>query len=145
MTHVDIFTKIQSWSFRICSKFCQQKNQPFCTWFDESPRLYSSDTRLRLNDWMTKRLTVSVSGKTYIDIICKWNQTPYTMHPWIHDQSHFDTWYQDNVMAWKCFPRYCPFVRGIHRFPLIPLTKDQKCETLTSLQYQYNHKRAALR
>ena len=28
-------------------------------------------------------------------------------------------WFNDDVIKWKYFPRYCPFVRGIHRFSLI--------------------------
>ena len=24
----------------------------------------------------------------------------------------------DDVLTWKCFPYYCPFVRGIHRWPV---------------------------
>ena len=27
------------------------------------------------------------------------------------------TWIHDDVIKWKQFPRYWPFVRGIHRFP----------------------------
>ena len=27
-------------------------------------------------------------------------------------------WLHDDVMTWKLFPYYCPFVRGIHRSPV---------------------------
>ena len=33
---------------------------------------------------------------------------------WITDISHK----HDDVIKWKHFPRYCPFVRGIHRSPV---------------------------
>ena len=33
-------------------------------------------------------------------------------------------WY-DDVIKWKHFPRYCPFVRGIHRSPVNSLHKGQ--------------------
>ena len=29
-----------------------------------------------------------------------------------------DTWYHDDVIKWKHFPRYWPFLRGIHRSPV---------------------------
>ena len=28
------------------------------------------------------------------------------------------TLYHDDIIIWKLFPRYCPFVRGIHRSPV---------------------------
>ena len=34
----------------------------------------------------------------------------------------------DDVIKWKHFPRYWPFVRGIHRHRWIPLTKDSDAE-----------------
>ena len=33
--------------------------------------------------------------------------------------------YHDDVIKWKHFPRYWPFVRGIHRFPVNSPHKDQ--------------------
>ena len=34
----------------------------------------------------------------------------------------------DDVIKWKHFPRYLPFVRGIHRWWWIPHTKDSDAE-----------------
>ena len=34
-------------------------------------------------------------------------------------------WYHDDVIKWKHFPRYWPFVRGIHRFPVNSPHKGQ--------------------
>ena len=34
---------------------------------------------------------------------------------WIHTER--DLWHYDDVIKWKHFPRYWPFVRGIHRWP----------------------------
>ena len=34
----------------------------------------------------------------------------------------------DDVIKWKHFPRYCPFVRGIHRSRRIPRTKASDAE-----------------
>ena len=31
--------------------------------------------------------------------------------------SNYFNWQHDDVIKWKHFPRYWPFVRGIHRFP----------------------------
>ena len=36
----------------------------------------------------------------------------------------------DDVMYWKHLPRYWPFVRGIHRWPVDSPHKDQWCGTL---------------
>ena len=37
-------------------------------------------------------------------------------------------WLHDDVIKWKYFPRYWPFVRGIHQSPGIPLTKASNAE-----------------
>ena len=36
----------------------------------------------------------------------------------------------DDVIKWKYFPRYWPFVRGIHRWPVNSLHKGQWCGAL---------------
>ena len=36
----------------------------------------------------------------------------------------------DDVIKWKHFPRYCPFVRGIHRWPVNSLHEGQWCRAL---------------
>ena len=38
------------------------------------------------------------------------------------------TWNHDDVIKWKHFPRYWPFVRGIHGHRWIPLTKASDAE-----------------
>ena len=50
-------------------------------------------------------------------------------HPWgwlFGGSNNFEAWhirgphlYHDDVIKWKHFPRYWPFVRGIHRSPVI--------------------------
>ena len=38
---------------------------------------------------------------------------------WIMCESHYWNWsFHDDVIKWKHFPRYWPFVRGIHRSPV---------------------------
>ena len=32
----------------------------------------------------------------------------------------------DDAIKWKYFPRYCPFVRGIHRWPVLSPHKGQR-------------------
>ena len=44
--------------------------------------------------------------------------------PWEHDTVH------DDVIKWKHFPRYWPFVRGIHRSPVNSPHKGQWREAL---------------
>ena len=34
----------------------------------------------------------------------------------------------DDVIKWKYFPHYWPFVRGIHQSPVIPRTKASDAE-----------------
>ena len=43
----------------------------------------------------------------------------------IHIQSKLDATIHDNVIKWKHFPRYWPFVRGIHRSPVNSPHKGQ--------------------
>ena len=40
-------------------------------------------------------------------------------------QKHYSKMYHDDVIKWKHFPRYWPFVRGIHRRPVNSLHKGQ--------------------
>ena len=44
----------------------------------------------------------------------------------VHSSSH-----QDDVIKWKHFPRYWPFVRGIHRSPVNSTHKGQWRDALT--------------
>ena len=39
-------------------------------------------------------------------------------------------WTHDDVIKWKHFPRYCPFVRGIHRSSVNSPHKGQWCGAL---------------
>ena len=39
--------------------------------------------------------------------------------------SYRGSWYHDDVIKWKHFPRYWPFVRGIHRWPVNSPHKGQ--------------------
>ena len=43
--------------------------------------------------------------------------------------------FHDDVIKWKHFPRYWPYVRGIHRSPVVPLTKVSGAELWCSLWY----------
>ena len=44
----------------------------------------------------------------------------------------------DDVIKWKCFPRYWPFVRGIHRSPLNSMHKGQwRAALMFSLIYAW--------
>ena len=51
----------------------------------------------------------------------------YTRYVTISNQTtSFHVWYyHDDVIKWKHFPRYWPFVRGIHRSPVDTLNKGQ--------------------
>ena len=44
---------------------------------------------------------------------------------WFDNNQAITMIYHDDVFKWKHFPRYWPFVRGIHRPPVNPPHKDQ--------------------
>ena len=62
--------------------------------------------------------------------ICSFSRTPYERHSiagqWNRGiiQMLFVAWH-DDVIKWKHFPRYWPFVRGIHRWPVNSPHKGQ--------------------
>ena len=66
----------------------------------------------------TSNLWGLVSPKTYIWGGAFWN-THQPISQWYTLQFH------DNVIKWKHFSRYWPFVRGIHRSPVNSPHKDQ--------------------
>ena len=47
---------------------------------------------------------------------------PHNISSWYHD---IGTLFHDGVIKWKHFPRYWPFVRGIHRSPVNSPHKGQ--------------------
>ena len=66
-----------------------------------------------------------VLNNNFIFDLTEWN-TEGTQHPVIQILVYnTDAWRHDDVIKWKNFPRYWPFVRGIHRGPLISPHKGQ--------------------
>ena len=55
--------------------------------------------------------------------IIQWSLGPYRPLRFIHKQLG-----HDDVTKWKHFPLYWRFIRGIHRSPVIPLTKASDAE-----------------
>ena len=47
---------------------------------------------------------------------------------WVFDGTGFTILWHDDVTKWKHFPRYWPFMRGIHRSRWIPRTKASDAE-----------------
>ena len=65
----------------------------------------------------------------YLSPQCIWERT--NIH-YIHIQQimgnlgqYLGSWYHNDVIKWKHFPRYWPFVRGIHRSPVNSPRKGQ--------------------
>ena len=58
-----------------------------------------------------------------------WPQLPSCIFTLVHQGSFTGTVGNHevihDVLTWKYFPHYWPFVRGIHQSQLIPLTRDQ--------------------
>ena len=54
-------------------------------------------------------------------VLCRalaiWSTLPISSK-WLHWQRGYHDHTHDDVIKWKHFPRYWPFVRGIHRFPV---------------------------
>ena len=62
---------------------------------------------------------------TWIRIyMCGDNQFRYWLFVWRQTKSQYLSYY-DDVIKWKHFPRYWPFVRGIHRPPVNSPHKGQ--------------------
>ena len=68
-------------------------------------------------------------GKWYISVF-PWRSLPYTMDPHLYEggcvwEAPIIGAWHDDVIKWKHFPRYRPFVRGIHRSPVNSPHKGQ--------------------
>ena len=61
--------------------------------------------------WVNHSIMILVNGQAYTGQIGKW--------PWHCTTTH------DDVIKWKHFPRYWPFLRGIHRSPVNSTHKGQ--------------------
>ena len=70
---------------------------------------------------------ISSRGTTYRDA------GPFIFAFRIIHRVEFGWWKEnehDDVMTWKRFPHYWPFVRGINRWPVLPLVKGRWCGSL---------------
>ena len=55
----------------------------------------------------------------------KWVKLIPSIHRCIIHRYLFQSLFHDDVIKWRHFPRYWPFVRGIHRFPVTSPHKGQ--------------------
>ena len=67
-------------------------------------------------------------------IMIQVTQEPWYNQPGCHACTD-DYLVHDDVIKWKHFPRYWPFVRGIHRSPWIPFTKANDAKFWCFLWY----------
>ena len=63
--------------------------------------------------WSRIYLTTHMSAYYYWVIMSNWVITQM-----LKTHRGFQDWYMGDVIKWKHFPRYWPFVRGIHRSPV---------------------------
>ena len=108
------------------------RNWPFVPVTAEFPlqkpvtRIFDVFFDLRLNKRLNKQRwawwfqTPSHSLWRHCNGYCRWVVASYIT--WITGSSH------DDVIKWKHFPRYWPFVRGIHRSRWTPHTKASDAE-----------------
>ena len=59
-------------------------------------------------------VNISIPGTWWVHLCSQWFEKH--LLEWKHSN-------HDDAITWKCFPRYWPFVRGIHRWLVVPLTK----------------------
>ena len=106
--------------------FEKKKKKTICGWI--STTLETQKFQYGLKYFITKWPKGSPFCKRYIQIIfLEWTQsTPGLGHEYVcicihikRRESH------DDVIKWKHFPRYWPFVRGIHQSPVNSLHKGQ--------------------
>ena len=79
---------------------------------------------------MTSRLSQICLPGFWLVCMYRWMQITHMMSNWIvivcfPGRNICDAWNHDDVIKWKHFPRYWPFVRGIHRFPVNSPHKGQ--------------------
>ena len=78
-----------------------------------------------VNPWLAKRPLVfngRLANRGLISLVKEATGMYLTEAPWYLNQ--------DDIIKWKHFPRYCPFVRGIHRSPVNSPHKGQWCGAL---------------
>ena len=61
----------------------------------------------------------------YIHMIVTWGMVKTVLIPSARSHHRNQCWWHDDVIKWKHFPRYWPFVRGIHRSPVNSPHKGQ--------------------
>ena len=66
--------------------------------------------------------TAAFAVVTSISNLVETSKLVVISYAWVHPDSQRN---HDDVMKWKHFPRYWPFVRGIHRSPVNSPHKDQ--------------------
>ena len=69
-----------------------------------------------------KRSWAPIQGQYLVPICDRWSSDNSLVWPRIKINLH------DDVIKWKHFPRYWPFVRGIHGSPVISRTKASDAE-----------------
>ena len=69
---------------------------------------------------------------THCETLSELTSTATKLHYYSRHHLSLDTYVHDDVIKWKHFPRYWPFVRGIHRSPLNSPHKGQWRGTLMS-------------
>ena len=89
-------------------------------------------TYWRFSDEFKEALFVNtiMCSSTWSDKISR-SDMPLSILPHMNDSRNAawtDNWSHDDVIKWKHFPRYWPFVRGIHRSRWIPRTKVSDAE-----------------
>ena len=68
---------------------------------------------------------IIISHEIYKRLCCMFCIGYIISSSWIHVILASDTCHHDDVIKWKHFPRYWPFVRGIHRSPVNSPHKGQ--------------------
>ena len=77
---------------------------------------------ISLTAWLVVQKHIHTNNQEIIKVLNYWLVVPW-IHWFLVDSPH-----HDDVIKWKHFPRYWPFVWGIHRSRWIPRTKASDAE-----------------
>ena len=98
------------------------------------PSMYALHCQVSVWPWTRSPLIIWASSHMMwapllrsMRLMCSHFQQLMVLSPtlvWLHD-SQYPRYIYDDVMEWKHFPCYWPFVRGIHRSPVNSPLKDQ--------------------
>ena len=107
-----------------------------CTLWNKLQWNFNQDTKLFIYENASENIVCDVAAilsrggwvrRKFVEVMALWISTPVRKTDWLFLLSHALTsihlCLHDHVIKWKHFPRYWPFVWGIHRAPMNSASK----------------------